>query len=281
MVYTPSVVPVSDDPDVFGGPSTPTKWRSVLNQLTPLPANSKMAVIDRTPRHRNRHPDSSGLREETICHRGFTLSYLRRVPELAEMARRVVVAEVKRRAKEHRKKGAERRSQESTPLASSSAGLHDLPRDKVGPKVKRLFKWVVVQLLHEGSIVLWDGPMHACSEEAHAEMLWKTCTSISTNAEQSGFGQSGEGHDEFLDEELSDPAADEEGYMPITSLFLARYIEDVIRELSGATKEGILRKLHRDDRWRFIGEWQVQDALEYLQQESRAWRIGDKWALTA
>src|SRR6266550_4698809 len=199
MVYAPNVVLVSDDSDLFPGPSTPTKRCSITDQLTPRPANSKMAVIDRTPRHRNRHLDS-GLREETKCHRGFTLSYLRRVPELAEMARRVVVAEAKRRAKEHRKKGAERRSQESTPLASSSAGLHDLPRDKVGPKVKRLFKWVVVQLLHEGSIVLWDGPMHACGEDIHVEMLWKTCTSISTNAEKSDFGQSGEGHDGLLDE---------------------------------------------------------------------------------
>jgi len=279
MVYAPSVVPVSDDPDLFGGPSTPTK--RVMDQLTPLPANSKMAAIDRTPRHRNQHLES-GMREESLCHRGFTLSYLRRVPELAELARRVVVAEAKRRAKECRKKeGAEGRSQESTMGASSSAGLHDLPRDKLGPKVKRLFKWVVVQLLHEGGIVLWDGSMHACGEEIHAEMLWKTCTSISTNAEKSGFGQSGECHDGLLDGELSDPAAGEEGYIPITSLFLAEYIEEVIRELSGATKEGILRKLHRDDRWRFIGEWQVQEALEYLQQESRAWRIGDRWALTA
>lgn len=277
MVYAPSVVPVSDDSDLFAGPSTPTKRRSVMDQFTPRPANSKMAVIDQTPRHRSQHLDS-GVREETLGHRGFTLSYLRRVPELAEMARRVVVAEAKRRAKERRKKGTDGRSQAG---ASSSAGLHDLARDKVGPKVKRLFKWVVVQLLHEGSIVLWDGPMHACGEETHVEILWKTCTSISTNAEKSDFGQSGEGHDGLLDGELSDPAADEEGYMPITSLFLAGYIEDVIRELSGTTKEGILKKLHRDDRWKFIGEWQVQDALEYLRQESRAWRIGDRWALTA
>ena len=178
------------------------------------------------------------------------MSYLRRVPELAEMARRVVMAEVKRRAK-----GGEGRSQGST----------------MGPKVKRLFRWAVVQLLHEGSIVLWDGPMR---DEAHGEVsgLWKTRTSISTSADLGSLGEDGN---------LTDPTADEEGYMPVTSSLLGGYVEQVMRDVNGITKEGIVRRLHRDDRWGFIGEWQVQEALEYLQQESRAWQIGDKWALTS
>ena len=218
----------------------------------PRPANSKIAVIDQ----------SYIPREKT---RGFTLSYLRRVPELAEMARRVVMAEVKRRAKEGRRQG-------------STSPREDLEKDKMGSKVKRLFRWAVVQLLHEGSIVLWDGAMRACGDEGHGEVsgLWKTGTSISTSAEIGSLG--GTGH---LDGNLTDPAADEEGYMPVTSSFLGGYVEKVMRDVNGATKEGIVRILRRDDQWGFIGEWQVQEALEYLQQESRAWQIGDRWALTS
>lgn len=219
---------------------------------TPRPANSKIAVIDRSSRP---------------IPRGFTLSYLRRVPELAEMARRVVMAEVKRRAKDQRKKGGEGRSQGSTPTRQ---------QDKMGPKVKRLFRWAVVQLLHEGSIVLWDGAMRVCGDEAHGEVsgLWKTRTSISTSAEIGSLG--GTGHDG--DGNLTDPAADEEGYVPVTASFLGEYVEKV---MNGQTKEGIVQRLQRDDRWSFIGAWQVQEALEYLQQESRAWQIGDRWALTS
>lgn len=258
MVYAPSVVTAQD---VFAEHTTPKR-----NSLT---ANNKKAVIDRKPRPYIPLFDL-GLRE---CHRGFTLSYLRRVPELAELARRVVVAEAKRRAKEQRKKGGEGRSQGSTTTSAS-----------LGSKMKRLFQWAVVQLLHEGSLILWDGPMRVCGDDAHGEVsgLWKTWTSISTSAEKSDLGlPGGTGHDGWDDGNLTEPAADEEGYMPVTSSFMAEYVEDVIRDLNGATKEAILRRLHGDDRWRFIGEWQVQDAVEHLRQESRAWRVGDKWALTS
>jgi hypothetical protein len=103
-------------------------------------------------------------------------------------------------------------------------------------------------------------------------------------------------------EEVSEPEVEEEGYMPITPLFLGDFVETAIRELTstkgetgtkpvsklrvtrvptGATKEEILRRLHRDDRWRYIGEWQVEDALVYLQGERRVWRVGqDRWELT-
>ncbi|KAF8635385.1 hypothetical protein AX15_000388 [Amanita polypyramis BW_CC] len=308
MMYAPMAAPEAIHDVSTDGRMMPCASADRLR--TPRPGNRKISAVDQTPRLQALDLDA-GRADARQHHVGFTLSYLRRVPELADMARRVVTAETKRRSREQCKKEGEGRSQRSKSQTSSSASVVlDLPRDKVGPKVKRLFRWVIVQLLHEGSIVLWDGPMHACISNGQSETsgLWKTSTSISsaTCTDSAVFGVSGEarhgGHGGVtLGDELSDPETDEEGYMAVTPEFLCDYVEDVMKDMifpvtgvtgrsmskmsttrapPRATKEGILRRLHRDDRWRYIGEWQLQEALEHLQQESRAWRVGDGWELT-
>ncbi|KIL62748.1 hypothetical protein M378DRAFT_165413 [Amanita muscaria Koide BX008] len=292
MIHAPDD---NDDDDFYDEPNTPTKCRRTSSDdlLTPRQRNGT-----NTPRP---HVEP----RESESHRGFTLSYLRRVPELADLARRVVLAEAKRRSREQRKKENERRSTSTARKSASVAATHDVPKEKLGPKMKRLFEWAIVQMLREGSMVLWDGPMRTCDGSTRAELsrLWKTSTSISTSVgvDSTVFSRSCGVVPDII-EEVSEPEVEEEGYMPITPLFLGNYVETAIRELAsttgetgtkpvsklrvtrgptGAAKEGILRRLHRDDRWRYIGEWQVEDALEYLQGEKRAWCIGqDRWELT-
>lgn len=98
---------VSEDDDALGGwtgdvPGTPTKLRGNycldrLEDMTPRP--SKWLKSDATPRAQSHHSDDSASDEDPRALRGYTLSHLRRVPELALLARRVVETEIKRRAK--------------------------------------------------------------------------------------------------------------------------------------------------------------------------------------
>ncbi|EIW78580.1 hypothetical protein CONPUDRAFT_145753 [Coniophora puteana RWD-64-598 SS2] len=124
--------------------------------------------------------------DDTSTPFGFTLSHLRRVPELALLAGRVVRAETRRRAREAREKEkaaahSQFSQQASNPYmlsaaaasasgsASSSAakgrsvkvdkGKEGEKKKKEDPprvKKRRLFVWALVRLYEEGAIVLWD-----------------------------------------------------------------------------------------------------------------------------
>ncbi|KAF8551320.1 hypothetical protein OG21DRAFT_1487110 [Imleria badia] len=144
-----------------GGLTTPTKH-----------ARDEDEVDEPTPRPRPSVRDESREDGPTL---GFTLSHLRRVPELALLAARVVRAEARKRDKADREK--ERGSSHSRFSSSTSAsakpngsknwnGSTPAPRtggasmasaDPARKKVKRLFSWAVVKLYEEGSIMLWDG----------------------------------------------------------------------------------------------------------------------------
>ncbi|KAH7887028.1 hypothetical protein F5I97DRAFT_1095264 [Phlebopus sp. FC_14] len=139
---------------------------------------------------------------------GFTLSHLRRVPELALLAERVVRAETRKREKlerERAKAGSEMRGgardgsgksqippskHQNMPFMSRSDPVKDtaqamVTHDPSHRKMKRLFQHAVVKLYEEGSIVLWDGKVRelpsACPETDHngyddgeSNGLWKT-----------------------------------------------------------------------------------------------------------
>jgi len=225
------------------------------------------------------------------------------------MARRVVKAEAKRRLKEDRKKV----DQGQGNVGGSKDGLKD--KQNIAPKMKRLFGWAIVKLYEEGSIVLWDGPVRALAEITEpASRLWNTnstCTTLGADStvfsSVSGITQAG---DEIEDEaELSDPQSNEEAYVPLTASYLAQHVEKAIGTLitrsslaesraqlasaaqrerqipraptAGPTKEEITSFLRRtDERWARVGEWAVDDALEVLRKEGKAWTIGrGRWEL--
>ena len=261
---------------------------------TPRPKHSRHQ-LESTPRPRFPQPDFGFSMASSTPHaqpsssapdagrRGFSLSYLRRVPELSLLASRVVQATTRRRLREERKK-----SKEAGTKAQVSSALSPF---QVGLKMKRLFQWAINQLLKEGCIVLWDGPVRECSNVSIADTsrLWK---STITGCSVSIFGGPNTGDD--VDEgHLSDPSPDEEAYISLTPDFSADYIEAAIKVISdrqlkmgkpyaGATVQDILTFMRKDDdRWQYLGDWTVKEGLDVLNKNGRVWRSGkDSWDVT-
>ncbi|KAG9003638.1 hypothetical protein FRB94_003027 [Tulasnella sp. JGI-2019a] len=97
---------------------------------------------------------------------GFSLSYLRRVPEIDALGRKVVEAEAKRRAKKERevRREKEREVKDLRKRASSSIQSH-APRKVAAPssertslKVKRLLEMTLRTLREDGAIISVEGP---------------------------------------------------------------------------------------------------------------------------
>ena len=229
--------------------------------------------------------------------KGFSLSYLRRVPELSLLASRVIHAVARRRQREERK----RQKDAGIPPSRSQKSSSVIPPGKFAAKMKRLFQWAVVQLLKEGCIVLWDGPKRVHTEwsKINTSLLWKANVTTSTTGGDSTLFSTTSGSlpPSFADADdddgmLSDPDPNEESYIPLTPDFLGDYIEKAIKVLvdhyeeigkpyAGATKDGVLSVLRKDDRWRYVGEWSIDDSLELLKQEGRVWSLGKgRWDLT-
>jgi hypothetical protein len=271
--------------------ATPTKMASRSNDVTPKPR------FNRTP-HQSQIPSQvdhqeSGQSEPVSNLLGFTLSYLRRVPELSEMARRVVQAEAKRRERAERKRTKEAGSKRTVTPAI-------MDKETIAPKMKRLFRFAIVKLYEEGSIILWDGPVRAClrKQPNGTGLLWKTYSSTNTSLKPNTDVFSLVSDLDGVEAELSDPQPDEEAYVPLTPTYLAPYVEKAIDTLMlrpsksrkapydmlsppGPTPEDITMFLRRSDsRWMCLGAWAVADALELLRAEERVWAVGDgRWEL--
>ncbi|KAF9500729.1 hypothetical protein BDN71DRAFT_1440210 [Pleurotus eryngii] len=239
--------------------------------------------------------------------KGFTMSFLRRIPELAFLARRVVEAEAKRRAKEERGKMRSAKAASSTAIRQSSdrgvsqststssapqyrtvkltrQGSQDKenavqargsdPRDREttcpkdnsskvnpGPRMKRLFTFTIRKLYDEGSIVLWDGPVHpyaskngfippndglwkissksAASTQMHNDSLSLSAT-FSTTCDSASIPCSATPDLDLclreVEGSLSDPGEDEEAYISVTPAYLAPLVEEAIEVLVGRMK---------------------------------------------
>ena len=280
---------------------TPTKRRiGDFDQQTPRPLSCINASDESVPR--------ASLESSPTF--GFTLSHLRRVPELALLASRVVRAEARRREKAEKVEASER-TKATTDSKSHNGAVPFLNRsnsvrtqvskqnsaqagDPYCAKMKRLFGWALVRLYEEGSIVLWDGPMHPLpmplSEPENS--LWSTgesstISSISVSASASLFSSAAtnpSAHQDAANGYLSDPQPNEEAYVPLTPELLSTYVRDAVISLKRgrgkqrggrASKEGgagreptaeaIVAYLHRTDaRWARVGVWAVEEALEAL-----------------
>ncbi|ESK92858.1 succinate:fumarate antiporter [Moniliophthora roreri MCA 2997] len=305
----PDTTNEGEDSD-FPYPATPTKCsrHPRLDDQTPrrstytnteetprssrIPASLSSNILDRSP------PDASSPQL-----RGFTLSFLRRVPELNDMGKRVVKAEAKRRAKEAAKKAAADASQKGRGgacIPSTSTAI-SRPEVSTAARMKRLWRSTILHLAKEGSIVLWDGPVYPIpSNDETVAGPWRSDTGISQSffhslnatANTSGMSVFSSATERPLDDQddeeigLSDPEPGEESYVSLTPRYFSIEVEKAIRVLSagsraqskstgkmvpGPTKQSILVYFRRDDRWRQIGEWNVQEALDVLRDEGRAW----------
>ncbi|KAH9833316.1 uncharacterized protein C8Q71DRAFT_197668 [Rhodofomes roseus] len=312
-----------------GGPSgaslvTPRKTAITAgggDDRTPRPSQLRARLsevereLDRTPRV-GRAPTRTSVPEEPDNPSGdslygFTLSHLRRVPELMILARRVVDEEGRRRAKEER----ERQKAGPTNTTSKQRQVQPArPPEHKTKKTKRLFQFAIRQLYEEGSIVLWDGPIRPLPrEDADSTQLpgplWKANSSTASAMTASSIG------DEDDPGQLSDPSPTEEAYISLTPEVLAGIVQRAIKECieaaaarrskhrhggrpradvdptapfappappPGPTPAEITAWLHRDARWARVGEWAVKDALECAKAEGKVWCIGHgRWELCA
>ncbi len=241
----------SIDAAIDNAPMTPTKKKLYLSdELTPRLSHSTSALL--TPRPRPNpgsasRLDRSGYDDDDRTVVGCTLSFLLRVPELSNLARRVVRAEMRRREK----------TRGSQSQAQSGAVNHDTSREqgRVASssstegsllKVKRLFSWAIRKLYQDGSIIIWDGPTISVSVlEPHmaldSSMLYRSSRLDITASSSSGGPLSrlfsrhgGNTHRPVGDdsiEDLSDPPSDEEAYASLSTAYLAMHVEQVIRSL--------------------------------------------------
>ncbi|KAI0307009.1 hypothetical protein B0F90DRAFT_506900 [Multifurca ochricompacta] len=155
-------------------PETPTKGRSApCHECTPrLSRRANNPYTPRPQSHPASHAERYGYRDGKEAVIGCTLSFLIRVPELANLARRVVEAEARRREKTRKSQSTAAnpdRSGKRKALASSAEGST--------PKFKRLFSWAIRKLYQDGSIILWDGPALSVSKPYKApdsSMLYRS-----------------------------------------------------------------------------------------------------------
>lgn len=233
-------------------PMTPTKKRPAPAGDECTPRLSRRASALLTPRPRPRPPrpgsaarlDHDGHADDNEAMMGCTLSFLLRVPELSNLARRVVQAELRRREKKRQSQAqAQARSgavsvdtsREQRRVALSSSAEGSLP------KVKRLFSWAIRKLYQEGSIIIWDGSALSVSVlEPHmaldSSMLFHSSrldnTGHPTSRLFSRHGSIQQPADDDSMEDLSDPPSDEEAYASLSTAYLATQVELTMRSLT-------------------------------------------------
>lgn len=203
----------------------------------------------------------------------ITLSHLRRIPELALLANRVVHAEMRRRTPPDA--GGEKAGQ--TPRKSIiSRFSSNHPRGKM----KRLFMWAVLQLYERGSIVLYDGlldaptasvsiaPSHfaatnTASSQAPSDVPLSSTIFSSPDAAKSVIPED--------DAYLSDPPylEEDEAYTPVTAALLAQPVREIMcaRGIRGKSirvrAEDIARDLKRlDRRWARIDLQVIEEVID-------------------
>lgn len=200
-----------------------------------------------------------------------TISHLRRIPELALLASRVVRAEISRREEE--KAG-------QTPKSLNTRFLPNSAR----AKMKRLFMWAALQLYEEGSIVLYDRPLAPLAMLASIPPLDPAITSAAnTSAPHNGLlsitlfsshaAASAKSVISDDDAYLSDPPPyeEDEAYVPVTAALLAKPVREIMcargikGKSTGVSGEDILKDLKRlDNRWARIRLQPVEQAMQLI-----------------
>lgn len=255
-----------------------------------------------------------GPRQPNGAHHGhkndaFTLSYLRRVPELAELARRVARHDRKRKAQDKREKEKVRGSASLRRAARASTTLDTKAADA------KMSKWLFVMALRvlydEGSIVFSDGNRNRKWDAEEAEWLqdredeiWNVRRGDDTRA---NITHATVGSTTTItlatignttrqttvdDSEFCEPDPDEEAYMLVTPSILVQPILDAIRSVvvirkdkaaqGGATATEILKTLRGrvDERWARIGDWAIENALDMMAEDEVVWRSAQgRWTI--
>lgn len=237
----------------------------------------------------------------------FTLSYLRRVPELAELAKRIARNNRKRKARDEKEK--EKLKRTSSPRRSTRTSTKVDTKAADMKMAKRLFITTLRLLYDEGSIVFSDGHGNRKwdAEEAgwlqdREDEIWKVRTEDDTRANithttvgstfiTSMTIDNGTRQTHVDDPELSEPDADEERYIPVTPPILVQPILGAIRSVvlrkgkiaqGGATAAEVLETLRGrvDERWARISDWAIENALEMMAEDEVVWKSAQgRWTV--
>ncbi|TDL25112.1 hypothetical protein BD410DRAFT_784933 [Rickenella mellea] len=293
----------SDEDDCDDRHATPTPARHRNHFMR----TSSTLVDDATPRYNPK--DRGNLRDiesdgnAEMEEHGFTLSYLRRVPELADMARRVVHAERKRREREARRKAkADVTNTQNLPSGSAHGNVSGTSKsmETTSRKTKRLFVKTIRDLYAEGSIVIWDGPVRECGDASQLvddtrSRLWRTAAGdsssltasvISTTSSTIGCTTT---DGQNSDDDLSEPDPDEEAYLPVTTRGVAKLVVDAIKVLERRRSRKPVSQGHRSTLPSKSSAYlpreppptTTRDILMYLRSSDERWGKLGEWVVDA
>ncbi len=234
---------------------------------------------------------------------GFTTSYLRRVPELQLLARRIVVAEHRRRYKDEIRKLKEQWqkacSDSSRPVPRPTIPPYEaLDERSICKKAKRIVLHSLKKLWDDGEIILWDGLRHAIPEDdgwPSTHDVWRSRDAASSFMTTQSSNLTTTTIPEEADADMAvmtEPEDDEEAFVPLTLNMLADKVLQVMKNMKKAPlrdrrryavegidpanswgkpqspSEGeIVKWMGRDDLWSHLGEIHVIEALHHLEQQ--------------
>lgn len=255
---------------------------------------------DATPTRRNSfHPsrrvanyDSSDEDDlESTDPSGFGLGYLMRVPELQNLAIRVIKAEGK--LAEKRKILQERENlQRSGSLKLSDVSLR--PKKHVRPgsltkDTKRLFERVISNLFHNGAIIIEEGRSrrwdHHEAQLANSLQFWKHKNDETQSLHSEGTINELSTATVAVEDEIQLSGVDEreDAYVPVTPRLLYEPVLLVLRRATlnlrgqqararGIPEKEILEQLKCiDARWDHISS--VATTLHQLEEEDEIWEV--------
>ncbi|PVF93374.1 hypothetical protein CPB86DRAFT_790217 [Serendipita vermifera] len=243
---------------------------------------------------------------------GIGLSYLRRIPDLQELAIRVVRAEQRRKEKrrlQQEKENLHRGESANASVVTSSTTKSSRKKkkpDNLKRYIKLLFSQALLTLYQDGLIVPHDGTARRWNEgEAefvNSSHLWrakdsKDVTRLDVSAGSTSMGQPSWVSHATVDEEMeiSDHDEDEECFVPVTRDLLSEPVLFAIQRASfqrkdhdtgkksiksrGAFEEDILIELHNlDSRWDRI--YDIRPTLRHLEDAEKIWEVREGcWAI--
>ncbi|EUC66858.1 carbohydrate-binding domain protein, putative [Rhizoctonia solani AG-3 Rhs1AP] len=297
------------------GSSTPrySQTIAVTGSPTQTPTRPSRPPMDSIGSPTPRKPAGSLSTEtSTTPTLGVTLSYLRRVQVLSDLARRVVdhVAHERDKAMRHAERSARAKYEASQlktseRVVASSINASSEPRASKTARTKRLFEAALRTLVSEGELTLFDGPRRqvpsfsGLSERAALTPsgIWHDMTNTTTSSTMSTASTAlnapscfdletiseDDGHSTEI---LSDPSDSEDAYVPLTPqvlrpVMLAALRRSLLTQRGGVDLKSWTKALRSDGQWARIPDLVVKETIDTLREEEWISRVGpDRWDFT-
>ncbi|GJJ07492.1 hypothetical protein Clacol_001694 [Clathrus columnatus] len=207
--------------------------------------------------------------------KGFRLSHLRRVPELATLGKRVIHF----------------LNTTTTTTTTSNEHVNRL-------SVEKLFVWAIKELIKEGTLVLHDGNVWETAN--HQISVWRTSQSDDSRiSRDNSIMKNSTNISRYIEEdteELSNPSSKEESYISLSPEILCPSLLNTMKELTkskgihqsedtnnlsrtGFSVRDIRHHLTQDMRWEYVGDYIIADTLHLLERKSIVQSVNNEWKL--